>query len=84
MENQVNVEAFKQLLGDAMLLGMQLAESGYGGGVGDGKNAPLVEGMARMYESIEAFLAASPMSNVSPEHVMPFCDTIREIRAQAE
>ena len=81
MEQQKNerIDSFKQLLGDAMLLGMQLADSSYKGGIGDARNAALADGMERMRESIGAFLNVNSLKDVTPEEVLPFSQTIREI-----
>lgn len=81
MEDQENVEieAFKQLLGDAMLLGMQLADNSYAGGIGDERNVALARSMERLQVSVAAYLCLRPEARVGVEQVMPFSETIRDI-----
>lgn len=84
MNQETCLESLKQMLGDAIMLGMQISNHNYEGLLQDEKNQPLMDGIDRLHQSTQKFLAVSPFENVSAEQIFPLYEEIQQLSQNEE
>jgi hypothetical protein len=71
MKQDECLQTLRQVVAEAFLLGVKLADKPYAGLFFDAANRPFWDGMRALHERTAAFLAASGLSAVSPDDVFP-------------
>ena len=79
MKQEECVESFKQMLGEALLLGMKLSDSSYDGLLLDEKNHPIRDAIEKLHQSTREFLAVSSLESISAEQIFPLHEEIQHI-----
>ena len=77
MNQEECVEPFKQMIGEALLLGMKLSDNAYQGLLLDEENDHLRVAIERLFQSTREFLAASSIKNVTAEQVFPLYEEMQ-------
>ena len=79
MNQQECLESFKQMLGAAMMLGIELSIRSYRGLLPDEENHEIRDGIEMLHRSTSAFLAMSCLEGVSAEQVVPLYEEIQQL-----
>lgn len=77
MNQEDCVEPFKQMIGEALFLGMKLSDNSCRGLLLDAENSHILTAIERLHQSTREFLVASSLKNVTAEQVFPLYEEIQ-------
>lgn len=80
MTNEDRVEAFRQVLAEAVMLGMAIGGKPYSGLMLDPENAPIRAAIDTLYASTERFLEGGSLDGLSPSNSIPLYREMQALR----
>ncbi len=84
MNQEVCIESFKKMLGEAMLLGTTLSDRAYSGLLQDENNIAIGNGIENLHKSISTFLIATSLEGISVENILPLYEEIQQLSHEQE